>query len=238
MKALILNSGVGSRMGPFTENLPKCMLPLGNGQTLLGRQLQLLEKAGITDVVITTGPFESTVKEYAQKTAPNAALTFVHNPEYQSTNYIHSIWLARSLLESDILMMHGDLLFEASVLEGMLASPHSVMAVSTTLALPDKDFKAVVQGGRIAKIGVEFFDSAVAAQPLYRLKKSDWMRWMGAMDAFEKAGRRGCYAEDAFNTVSGACEILPYDVKDRLCAEIDTVQDLENMTRQLLSMRA
>ena len=57
MKALIFNSGLGSRMGDSTRSHPKCMTELTGGETILHRQLRLLAAAGIREVVITTGPF-------------------------------------------------------------------------------------------------------------------------------------------------------------------------------------
>ncbi len=58
MKALILNSGMGTRMGELTSKYPKCMSELTIDETILGRQLSLLAAHGIHDVVITTGFFQ------------------------------------------------------------------------------------------------------------------------------------------------------------------------------------
>lgn len=55
MKALILNSGLGSRMGVLTSEHPKCMTEISTKETILSRQLRLLAEAGIEEVVITTG---------------------------------------------------------------------------------------------------------------------------------------------------------------------------------------
>ena len=76
------------------------------------------------------------------------------------------------------------------------------MAVSSTLPLPQKDFKAVVRKGRIQKVGVEFFDEAVSAQALYHLKKEDWRIWLDQICAFCESGQDGCYAENALNQVT------------------------------------
>ena len=57
MKALLLNSGLGSRMGALTKNQPKCMTELTDGETILSRQLRLLSDCGIQEAVITTGSF-------------------------------------------------------------------------------------------------------------------------------------------------------------------------------------
>ena len=55
MKALILNSGLGSRMGVLTSEHPKCMTEISSHETILSRQLKQIAEAGIEEVVITTG---------------------------------------------------------------------------------------------------------------------------------------------------------------------------------------
>ena len=50
MKALILNSGMGKRMGVLTSEHPKCMTELLHGETILSRQLRLLEEQGIRQI--------------------------------------------------------------------------------------------------------------------------------------------------------------------------------------------
>lgn len=55
MNALILNSGLGSRMGELTKRQPKCMTEISSGETILSRQLHGLMLVGVQDVVITTG---------------------------------------------------------------------------------------------------------------------------------------------------------------------------------------
>ena len=172
MKALILNSGMGSRMGVLTSEHPKCMTEVSSQDTILSRQLRQIAEAGIEEVVMTTGLFDSVLINYCRSLELPLHITFIKNPRYQKTNYIYSIYCARQELEGeDILLMHGDLVFENSVLDAVLACETSCMTVSSTLPLPEKDFKAVIQDGKITKVGIEFFNDAMAAQPLYKLKK-------------------------------------------------------------------
>lgn len=234
MKALILNSGLGHRMGVITSEHPKCMTEIGAGETILSRQLGILSDAGIRDVVMTTGYFEDVLKEYCASLGLPLQISFVKNPLYDSTNYIYSIYCAREQLsDDDVIMMHGDLVFEADVLDAVLSEEKSCMTVSSTLSLPEKDFKAVVRGERIEAVGIEFFDNAMAAQPLYKLRKDDFAVWMQEIVRFCERGERKCYAENAFNAVSDRCCIYPLDVKDDLCAEIDTPEDLRMISRRL-----
>ena len=233
MKALILNSGLGQRMGVITSEHPKCMTEISATETILSRQLRLLADSGIKEVVMTTGYFDEILVKYCNSLRLPLHYTFVKNPLYAETNYIYSIYCAKEYLEDDIVLMHGDLVFEATVLDEIIAHEKSCMKVSSTLPLPEKDFKAVVKAGRIEKIGIEFFDSAMEAQALYKLNKSDWMVWLAEIEKFCEEGNRKVYAENAFNQVSNKCFIEPYDVKDRLCTEIDTPEDLEKVKARL-----
>lgn len=226
MKALILNSGSGTRMGALASQHPKCMTEISPRETILGRQLRMLSEVGITQAVITTGPFEGSLMDYCHSLELPLELSFVHNPDYASTNYIYSIYLARELLDDDILLMHGDLVFENAVLDAVLSSGESCMAVISTTCLPEKDFKAVIRDGKIVKIGVEFFRDATAAQPLYFLRREDWRRWLDSIIAFCERGETKCYAENALNALDGACCIVPLDVGEQLCAEVDDPADL------------
>ncbi len=227
MKALILNSGLGQRMGVITNEHPKCMTEIAYDNTILSRQLKQLVSFGVEEVVITTGYYDKVLVEYCNALHLPLKYSFVNNPIYDKTNYIYSIYCAKDQLkEDDIILMHGDLVFESRVMEAVLDSEHSCMVVSSTLPLPQKDFKAVVKDGRIEKVGVEFFDYALAAQPLYKIKKEDWRVWLQNIEKYCEAGNRNVYAENAFNEVSDQCKIYPCDVQDMLCAEIDTPEDL------------
>lgn len=233
MKALILNSGVGRRMGALTSEHPKCMTELLHGETILSRQLKLLKQFGIDDIVVTTGLFDKVLIDYCYSLDLGLHYTFVNNPLYDKTNYIYSIVLAKDALDGELLLMHGDLVFSAEVLEKSIKSSESSMTISSTLPLPEKDFKAVVKNDRIEKIGVEFFDSAYSAQPLYHLYPEDWRRWRENITAFCERGERSCYAENAFNQISDRVCIRPLDVKDLLCCEIDTPEDLDTVKTML-----
>lgn len=233
MKALILNSGLGHRMGALTKEHPKCMTEIYENETILSRQLKLVSEAGITDVVITTGYYDDVLVNYCNTLGLPLNITFVKNELYDKTNYIYSIYCAKDYLDDDILLMHGDIVFEAAVLDSVLASDGSCMKVSSKLTLPDKDFKAVVKDGRVKAVGIEFFESAMEAQAFYKLNREDWKVWLDKIIEFCESDNRNCYAENAFNEVSDDCAIYAHDVGNLLCTEIDTPEDLEMVKEKL-----
>lgn len=239
MKALILNSGLGSRMGAYTKEHPKCMTDIPGGETILSRQLRLLESAGIRDVVITTGYYDQVLIDYCMGLGRSLNFTFVKNPVYDKTNYIYSIYCARDhLAGEDIFLIHGDLVFEQSVLTDILAFEKSCMKVSSTVPLPEKDFNSVVRGGRVCKVGVEYFDSAMESQAFYKLNKKEWTQWLDKICEYIENDRVKCYAEYALNDIVDECELYAYDVKDRLCTEIDNTDDLAKVSARLAEIES
>ena len=226
MKALILNSGLGSRMGVLTAEHPKCMTEISAHETILSRQLKLIAEAGIEEVVITTGYYDGVLVNYCNSLDLPLHFTFVKNPIYDQTNYIYSIYCAKEYLDDDIILMHGDLVFEGEVFDRVVASPVSCMTVSSTLPLPEKDFKARVVDGKIIAVGVDIFNEAMEAQALYKLYKNDWKVWLDKIVEFCESDRRKVYAENALNELNGAANISALDVQNLLCSEIDNPEDL------------
>ena len=129
--------------------------------------------------------------------------------------------------------MHGDLVFEEEVFDMVVGSPVSCMTVSSTLPLPEKDFKAVVKDGMVMKVGVDLFNDAMEAQALYMLKRADWKVWLDKICEFCESGNTKVYAENALNELNGAANIHILDVKNMLCSEIDNPEDLAVVSGKL-----
>ena len=227
MKALILNSGLGSRMGDLTKSDPKCLTKISDNDTILSRQLKMLLCYGIVDVVITTGYQKEKIVDYCNSLNLPLNIQFVNNDKYDNTNYIYSVYCAKDLLDDDIIFMHGDLVFDVQVFEQIYHNTESCMVVSTTKAVPEKDFKATLVDGKIKNITVINNNKSIFAQPLYKLYKKDWNIWLDSIVSFCQDGNINVYAEDAFNCLDGQCLLYPVDIKDLFCYEIDNLNDLE-----------
>ena len=110
MRAVILAAGKGTRMGKYTENLPKGMLNV-NGKTLIERQTETLREAGINDIAIVTG-YEHTKINYK-------GIKYFHNTKFDTTNMIESLMCAKEFIEgNDVLVCYSDILYtEKAILE-------------------------------------------------------------------------------------------------------------------------
>lgn len=230
MRAFIFNSGRGSRLGALTAAQPKALVPLADGETLLSRQLRLLGSAGVRDVVISTGYLAEQIEAAtATFAAQGMRFGFVHNPDYQQTNAIVSLERAADYVRGgDLLMLHGDLVFDEGWIRDVLAADATnLAAVDATPPLNEKDFKARVKNGTIAAIGVDLFgDDCVNFMPFYKLSAQALDLWLDAVHAAVGCGETQIYAETAAAPVLCEMQLAPFSYAGRLLAEIDTPEDL------------
>lgn len=245
MQVVIFNSGIGKRMGESTKSTHKAMTPLidAKGQTtetIFERQIRLLSAAGLKDFIITTGPFEDQIKSVFDKEEyKDLSVEFVHNPLYATTNYIYSMYLARKYIKGDVLMLHGDLVFNDRYLQLVMDAAkdgaRSIGAVDKQAQQPEKDFKARIVDDKITEIAVDIFDeNCYAFQPFYYLRSQDIDRWMSEVVDFINTGQLGVYAENALNQISNTVHIYGLSYSDNYVAEIDTPEDLAEVSSQIL----
>lgn len=117
MKAIILAAGLGRRMQPLSDSCHKALLPIGD-KTILGRIVDSLLGIGVRDIVIVTGHLAEDIRTYCAVRYPDVPFVFLHNERFETTNNIVSLSLAldRTNLDTDVLLIECDLLFEPSLL--------------------------------------------------------------------------------------------------------------------------
>ena len=112
MRAVILAAGKGTRMGKYTQNLPKGMLNF-RGKTLIERQIETLRSAGISDIAIVTG-YEADKINYEN-------VTYFHNAKFDTTNMVESLMCAKDFIKnSDILVCYSDILYTKELVKKCL----------------------------------------------------------------------------------------------------------------------
>ena len=130
MKAVILAAGLGNRMRPLTNAVPKALIEVG-GRPMIGRIVDGLVANGITSILVVTGHRAEDVERWLTSEYPGIGFQFVHNERYSETNNIVSTALAFEHLEldDDILLIESDLVCERAVLERIVNSPHPDVAL-------------------------------------------------------------------------------------------------------------
>ncbi|MDJ0919934.1 MAG: phosphocholine cytidylyltransferase family protein [Henriciella sp.] len=154
MRAIILAAGRGSRLLPLTENLPKCLLPVG-ASTVLSHQLDTLERAGVEEAIVITGFMAGSVEaEVADRTGPMRVQT-LFNPFFQVADNLASCWMARDFMDDDFLLINGDTLIEQSLAERVVQSPANDIQVTIDkkASYDSDDMKVSLNGAALTAIG-------------------------------------------------------------------------------------
>lgn len=115
--AVIVAAGFEKNFWPLNSNKPKVMLEI-NGKSLLERQVELLEKSGITRIAVVTG--------YKHEKINLPSIVTYHNPLYRQTHILYSLFSAEAEMQDKFLFLYGDVLFEDYVLERLLKSKHDI----------------------------------------------------------------------------------------------------------------
>lgn len=162
MKAIIVAAGPGTRLLPFTENKPKCMLEVGE-KTILQRMLEVLRENGVTDIVMVKG-YKSDAINY-----PN--IKYYYNPNYLENNILASLFYAEKEMRDGFIFSYSDILYSTGVLRKLLQSKEDMSLVidvdwaqrykGRTLHPIDEAELVVVEDSKVVKIS-KFMNPAIA----------------------------------------------------------------------------
>lgn len=150
---IILAAGQGRRLMPLTENLAKCCLPL-HGISILEWQLKQISQCNINEVVVVSGFACEKVDAIVDKITGIKVRT-LHNPMYAHTDNLGTCWEARAEMTGPFGLMNGDTLFEAAILQRLLACEKRfpITLVTDTKSNFDlDDMKIITDGERLLKV--------------------------------------------------------------------------------------
>jgi len=150
-RAIILAAGAGTRLAGSDIPRPKCLAPF-DGTSLIDLQLRALRWCGVEDVTVIVGFEADRVRR-----ACGSGLRFIENPEFSHTNSLYSLWLARPLLETPIVIMNCDVLFHPTLLLDLLTAAHDdalLVSYADAKAPPfgPEEMKVRVRQGRVLEM--------------------------------------------------------------------------------------
>lgn len=128
VKALILAAGTGTRLRPLTDDRPKCMVEV-SGKPMLLRCLAQLERSGIKKASIVVGYLEHVIRDAVGERFGSLEIEYVSNPDFATTNNLYSLFLAKPVIDDDILLIEADLLFDDALFSSLMKTADDNVAV-------------------------------------------------------------------------------------------------------------
>src|SRR5678815_3931405 len=140
MIGLVLAAGAGRRLRPYTDTLPKALVPVDGETTILDIALRNLAAVELTDVTVVVGYRAEAVQERqaALEERHGVRLTLVHNDKAEEWNNCYSLWLARDHFAQGALLVNGDTVHPVEIERLLLAAHQQEGAPGVLLALDDQ----------------------------------------------------------------------------------------------------
>ena len=234
MIGLVLAAGAGRRLRPYTDSLPKALVPVDGDRTVLDVILANFAQVGLTDVAVVVGYAAEAVVERQRELEQRhgVRLELVKNDRAEEWNNAYSLWCARDLLAEGVVLSNGDTVHPISVEERLLASSGAPLRIAVDdvkkLAHEEMKIELDADGGlaRINKaldpataageyIGVTLIETA-AAEPLTAALEATWRR------------DPGLYYEDGYQEyVDRGMRVDICPIGEVSWVEVDDTADLE-----------
>lgn len=242
MKAIIIAAGMGKRMKPLTDALPKCMLDL-NGKTILETQINILRSCGVSDI--------SVVKGYLGEKITYPEIKYFLNDRFEYNNILNSLFYAKEQIEGEVIIAYSDIIYQKKVLDRLISSTHDISVVVDTSwrsayvgrqghPISEAEKVNLSSDGHVLEIGknielqenagAEFIGmmklsgagSGIFKEILGNLKKDYWGKPFHEAKVFEKAYLTDMIQELADRKIAVSCVTIQGGWK-----EIDTIDDYE-----------
>lgn len=245
MQALMLAAGMGRRLGKYTEEMTKCMVPVG-GRTLLERTVEALKEAGIHKFVMVVGWKCDQLVDYIQNNISDMEFQFIYNHDYAATNNIYSLYMAREQLAvDDTMLLESDLVYDKRLVRDMVECPDAnLAAVARYECWMDGTVATVDENGNIHEfIGKENFNFCDVSNyyktvNIYKFSKEFSQRqYIPFLEAYIRVCGNDQYYEivlkalvhlsnTQLNVLANA-QLKAYILRDVNWYEIDDAQDLD-----------
>ncbi len=228
---LVLAAGAGRRLRPHTDGLPKTLVALDDGSTVLDRILANFAAVGLDRATIVVGYCGGAIRDRMRELerASGLSLDLVDNPHGETRNNAYSLWCARDTLRRGALLVNGDTLHPASVQHALLANAGEqiTLAIDTCKSLGDEEMKVDAAGGSLRAISKQLHHESFG-----EYIGVAWIPPAGAdplVAALERVWRRDtdAFYEAAFHDMVSAGEtIAVHPIGDVDWIEIDSLDDL------------
>jgi len=235
MKAIMLAAGSGTRLLPLTQEIPKCLVSIGE-EVILERQLRAMEKVGVGRVVIVGGVFVEKIEAFIYKKNYSLDIRVIFNPFYARSNNLASLWFAKEEMSEPLILVMSDLVFDEEILrKGLHASLRGeICFFMKRMKEYEKDsMKLEIQNNQVINLGKNLSASQVGGMSLQMVLFSQRgalkMRDMIEQMVHKEENLDQFYTIAVKELINGGLQVTYIDMGELYWYEIDEVDDLKKV---------
>jgi len=153
MKAVILAAGMGTRLRPLSNNIPKAFVEIDNVPLII-RSLENIKSFNIKDVIIVVGYKGDYFKKKISNKYKKIKIKYVLNEDFSNTGSMYSLSKTEGFVDDDILLFESDLLYEKKAIQCLLDSkePNEIL-VATLSGSGDEVYIVVNENNELINLG-------------------------------------------------------------------------------------
>ena len=236
MKIIILAAGKGERLYPLTKNTPKPLIDLGDGETLLEKQLKSLSESHVIDeVIIVIGYLYEQIESKLKNFNTDLKITTYYNPFYDKSNNLITLWLSKYDMNEDFLIANGDNLFTSDVVSDLVNNTNDGIYVTICYRddLGEEDMKVNLdENKKILRVSKEIVSGVVESVGLVKIQGEKYRKIY--QDVLEQLARNKEYMNkfwlETFNVLADkGVEINSFEIDKNKWREIDFHFDLKDL---------
>lgn len=228
---------MGKRLGEYTKNNTKCMVPV-NGIRLIDRLLGQLSKLYLNRVVIVIGYEGKKLKDYLGDSYQGLKIEYVDNPVYDKTNNIYSLFLAKDkMIEDETILVESDLIFQDGMFDLLVDNPYPNLALvakyeswmdGTMVRIDDEN--NIVNFITKAAFNYKDVDKYYKTVNIYKFSREfSQTKYVPFLEAYSKAVGNNEYYENVLRIISflNSHDLKALPITNEKWYEIDDKQDLD-----------
>lgn len=236
MKAVILAAGVGKRLWEVTQHRPKCLIEFG-GRSLLRRYLESLASVGIRRAEIVVGYKQEMIRAAVEQDACGVNVKFLVNEQFHRGS-ISSLWIARTALDDDTIVMDADVLFHREILRRLVSSSsENALLMDETVKQTGEECMVVVAGERVVALTKnmpEQYDYAGEGVGFLRVRHADTPRVVSSLRDHIDRGSWDMEYEDALRMYFQDVRVGYERIGGLPWTEIDFIEDVKKAELEVL----
>jgi choline kinase len=229
MKGVILAAGKGSRLGNYTTDLPKSLLPLNDkGDTLLDYNLNILKKFNLESIIVVTGFNSNKIEEHIVENFAGK-VEIVYNPFWDNCNVLGSLYMALNSINDDFLFLHADTLADFKIWEELVAVKGDMVLPIEKKQCGDEEMKMVLKDNKVIQITKEIDPKTADGEFLgiAKFSKETLPFFKATAENLFKKGELNHYMESVIQEAinKGKFEITAMDIAENNFVEVDFEED-------------
>lgn len=230
MKAVILAAGVGSRLRPITNTMPKCLVQVCN-KSILAYQIESYKYADIEEIIIVTGYLNEEINLFVNTNYPDLNITIVENLKFESTNNMYSLYLLKDIVKEEFILSNADVIFSKDMVYHLINRGDTNAICVDFTSFSEESMKLIVEENRIKKIAKNLEQSYSYGNSidLYKFSKEarDLLFEEISLIIEEKEDEKS-WTEVAIDLILDRIKFSPLHIENRFWYEIDNIEDLQN----------